>query len=203
MGVTHDVLQRIVIHGERHGRDESVQVDPPGYGGTSAWALRVRSMAMLLAADGWRREDVWGQARIVSPDGRHAIWTCAGNARTGLAGRPYPRAAHDRGPVTQRATINNAVQLGFVFPDFEEQRPPSAEAGMHVWVLLVYRVETGVDSPDRVRYELSLPTQIVNDNFSDFFVRGWLGEVVLDDTDGGDDDDGDDDGDIDLTVTRR
>lgn len=205
MGITHDVLQRIVVHGERQGRDQCVQVDPPGFPGTNAYGLRVRAMAMLLAADGWRRQDVCGQARIVSPDGRHHIWTVAGNGRTGMVGRPYPRATHDRGPVTQRATVNNALQLGFVFQNFEEDRPPIAASAIHVWVLLVNRVETGANSPDLARYELSLPTRIVNDNFSDFHVRGWLGEVVLDDADDGDDgDDGDDDaGDIDITVTRR
>jgi hypothetical protein len=200
MGITHEVLRRIVVYGERHGRDESVQVDPPGFGGTCAWGLRVRAMAMSLAAHGWRRIDVSGQARIVSPDGRHHIWTVGGNARTGLAGRPYPRAVHDRGPVTQRSTESNARLL---FPDFVEDPPPPpiAEAGIHVWVLLANRVVTGPDSPDIARYELSLPSRIINDNFYDFYLREWLGEVVLDDVD--DDDGGEDLGDIDIAVTRR
>src|SRR5690606_17351424 len=135
-GLTHDLLRDPIVFGERTGRDAALAIDPSGFAGFSAWAMRVRAMTVLTAPLGWTRGDVHGQRRIVSPDRRHAIQTCGGDERTGKLGFPFPRAATPRGSTSLLACQNNAtIAEQLRLPGFDNvvpirKRSPLIEHGM-------------------------------------------------------------------------
>jgi hypothetical protein len=190
-GLSHEAVQDIVMQGLLVRTTVSAH-HPKTFAGTAQWAETVRALRDKTVPSGWEALDVNNCPLVLHPNGVVMIAVQTGDRETGTSGIPSNRAP--KGSVTEGAVVENFRQ----FCLFDEQDLPSIEAanGRVLWVLL-YHLANG-----EIRYELSLPMEMIGGK-----IRTWQERIVFPAIrlDGSDIDMGerDDDNDIDVSIERR
>jgi hypothetical protein len=132
-------------------RMQATAFDPLTAAGLDAYRYRVRALRERFCVPrGWTvlRDD--GLELILSPSGKSAILTRAGDAGVGIWDG-HPRPMNDVGGTTQAAIAQNQTLL--LDPNWMNVEPDMPQLGKYeLWMLLVHR------SGDLVRAELSLST---------------------------------------------
>lgn len=195
LGLDEAIVEAIVLHG-LVARQACSPFSPPSYPGTVQWAETVIGSRQFLVPKNWTPDDSHGFPRVVSPDGKIAIFVATGDERTGIA-TAEPRTKYSKGPETTAAVAMNeqlSFQLGGSL---------AAEAPMQreTWAALL------TTNAYEMRYELSCP----KGQDSKGRVVSWSDRIIfppveIDGLPGRDDDHRDDDdgsaGNIDVPVER-
>jgi hypothetical protein len=189
-GVQAAALQDVVMQGLL-ARTTVTPHHPKTYAGTAQWADTVRALRDKLVPAGWRSHDENNCPLVVHPAEKLMIAVQTGDKETGTSGIPSNRAP--KGSVTESAVVSNFRQLSlFDYPDLPDI---SDDSGRVLWILLYHL------SPLELRYELSLPLEMVGGK-----IRSWKERIVFTPIrlDGTDIELGDDDGEeFDVPIQRK
>lgn len=161
----HKAVQRGVIE-----RMACTRFDPPSYPGVVQWARTVRDLRESFVPLGWRADDSGNFSTVVSPDDRVAISVSTGDDRTGKEGLPMPSTKYPKGAVVM-AAINRNIQLSLLHPFEALPETPGLPDRRATWMLLMLTQRKDKE----VRFELSLPNEIGDDNR----VRSWSERIIL------------------------
>ncbi len=124
---------------------------------------------LMVGAHDWTYDELDGQPRTISPDGRIAVVVQTGDEWTGVdwPGRA-PSTRHPKGDATKRKVASNALQLE-LFSTASEAQEIEAELAPMTWVLLLAIVD------GELRAELSLPETISDAGY----VVAWRTRILL------------------------
>jgi hypothetical protein len=182
LGLDEATIEKMVVHG-LVARQACSPFSPPSYPGTVQWAETTIASRQFLAPKDWTPDNSHGFPRVVSPDGRIAIFVATGDERTGIA-TAEPRTKYSKGPETSAAVAINE-QLAFQLEGALAQ--PDA-VKRETWAVLV------TTNTYEMRYELSCPSgQDAKGRVVSWSNRIIFPPVEIDGLPGRDDDHGDDD----------
>jgi hypothetical protein len=190
-GLTHTDMQDVIMQGLLT-RASATEHHAKTYAGTVQWHETVRAMRDKAVPRGWLVEDKKNCPLVVHPDGKLMIAVQTGDQETGTDGTPSNRAP--KGAVTEHAVVSNYRQLCL----FDMAELPGVD-GLEervLWVLLYHL------APNEIRYELSLPKEMVGGKIKSWQERIVFPSVRLDGIDI-EEVDGNDSEDIDVPVERR
>jgi len=146
-------------------RRTSTRHHPRTYPGLTQWANTVRALRDKITPLGWSTSDDNNFPLCVHPSGNIVIAVQTGDADTGIsANTPSNRAA--KGTNTEQAIWANQKQL-LLFDEFPDTLANNAESRI-MWVLLYHTTD------NEIRYELSLPSNIVGGK-----IRSWQERLVF------------------------
>ena len=166
LGLKREDLLEAVHFGSIYAA-ECTRHDPRSLAGTLLWGKTVRHLRDQLIPAGWNVSDKRNFPLTVHPSGRWAIGVASGDEHTGIPDET-PSTRYDRGPATRQVVNTNQLSFAAVSADFAK-----LEVGVikQTWFLLHYRD----DDADEIRVELSLPTEMTEDNF----VMRWKERIIL------------------------
>jgi hypothetical protein len=169
LGVPVDGLDRAV--GAALGARQAVTLfHPKSFPGTMLWGEGTAAFRRLMVGvHNWTYDELDGQPRTISPDGRIAVVVQTGDEWTGVdsPGRA-PSTRHPKGAATKRKVTSNALQLE-LFSTASEAEEVEADLAPMTWVLLLAIVD------GELRAELSLPEDISDAGY----VVAWRTRVLL------------------------
>lgn len=172
-GLSSSDLQDVIAQGFL-GRTGCTSHHPKTYPGLAQWADTVRALRDKTVPLGWTTTDDNNFPLSIHPSKTQSIAVQTGDRDTGITGgNPANRAA--KGTNTEEAVAINQRQLT-LFDNLPDSRP-SSEGGAIMWVLL-YHV-----APNEIRYELSLPMQMVGGKISSWQERIVFPAIQIDLTD--------------------
>jgi hypothetical protein len=194
LGLDEATIEKIVLHGLL-ARQACSPFSPPSYPGTVQWAETTIGSRQFLVPKDWTPDNSHGFPRVVSPDGKIAIFVATGDERTGIA-TAEPRTKYSKGPETTAAVAMNE-QLAFQLEGPLAQAPLQRET----WAVLL------TTNAYEMRYELSCPMgQDKRGRVVSWSSRIIFPPIEIDGLPGRDDDHRDDDdggaGGIDVPVER-
>jgi hypothetical protein len=169
MELTADVLAAAVRMGQ-DARSSCTLNDPPMETGIHGWGRTVRGLRENALALGWVRFDDDHIHGVINADGTLVIAVATGDAATGRVG-PDPKTAYPKGVKMQAAVKRNAAQL-CLFKDVEIvpiRKSVTPNPKCLLWLLVA------CESDDEVRFELSLPDSVGEDERVD----KWVERIVL------------------------
>lgn len=191
-GLGREAIQDVIMQGLL-ARTNCTGHHPRTFAGLYQWAETVRALRDKTSPLGWSCSDENNFPLCVHPSGNLVIAVQTGDRDTGMAGsNPSNRAA--KGTNTEQAVWANQKQLS-LFDALPEL--PSFESGdsQIMWVLL-YHV-----APNEIRFELSLPLNMIGGKIRSWQERLVFPAIMLDQADV---EMGDDDGpEFDVHVERR
>lgn len=166
---------------------------PRTYPGLAQWADTVRALRDKTTPFGWSTSDDNNFPLCIHPSGNVVIAVQTGDEDTGIsANNPSNRAT--KGTNTEQAIWANQKQLS-LFDAFPESQPDDNDDKRIMWVLLYHT------TPNEIRYELSLPSNIIGGKIRSWQERLVFPAITLDQVDIGI---GDDNGqEFDINVERK
>lgn len=190
-GLTPALLQDVIMDGLL-ARTSCTKHHPKTYPGLAQWAETVRALRDKTVTLGWTSTDDRNFPLSLHPDNNVVIAVQTGDRETGTTGIPSNRAP--KGANTEDAVAVNQRQLS-LFDTLPELPTMDGKSSKIMWVLL-YHV-----APNEVRFELSLPSQMVGGKIRSWEERLVFQPISLSETDINL---GDDDGpEFDVPVERR
>lgn len=190
-GLGHEAIQDVIMQGLL-ARTTCTGHHPRTFAGLYQWAETVRALRDKTSPLGWSCSDDNNFPLCVHPSGDLVIAVQTGDRDTGMVGsNPSNRAA--KGTNTEQAVWANQKQLSL----FDLPELPSADGDdtRIMWVLL-YHV-----APNEIRFELSLPLNMIGGKIRSWQERLVFPAIMLDQADI---EMGDDDGpEFDVHVERR
>ena len=164
-GLSPEMIQDVIMQGLL-ARTSCTQHHPRTFPGLFQWAETVRALRDKTAPMGWGSSDENNYPLCVHPSGNITIAIYTGDRDTGAAGcNPSNRAA--KGTNTEQAVWANQKQLS-LFDVLPELPSTSDDSSRIMWVLL-YHVAL-----NEIRFELSLPMNIVGGK-----IRSWKERLIF------------------------
>jgi hypothetical protein len=190
-GLNAEDIRDVIMQGV-FARSVCTKHHPRTYPGLAQWADTVRALRDKTTPLGWSTSDDNNFPLCIHPSGGVVIAVQTGDVETGIsASTPSNRAA--KGTNTEQAIWANQKQLTLfdTFPDEDAED----EENRIMWVLLYHL------TLHEVRYELSLPLNIIGGKIRSWQERLVFPAITLDQVDIGI---GDDDGqEFDINVERK
>lgn len=170
-GLTSDMIWEAVKAGHQIGRMRTTESYTPSEVGIHIATATRASLTEQVLAIGWRQQDVDGQRRLISSDGRIHLVVMLADAGTGVKGlKPRPNR---KGAATRAGIHANVSLLGFNEELFESEALPRITSAFEFWVLAVFHFYDKATETYRVRYELSRPTDITAGGI----ISNWANQV--------------------------
>lgn len=164
-GLNHEAIQDVIMQGML-ARTTCTGHHPRTFAGLYHWAETVRALRDKTSPLGWSCSDENNFPLCVHPSGGLVIAVQTGDRDTGLAGsNPSNRAA--KGTNTEQAVWANQKQFS-LFDTLPELPSVEGDNGRVMWVLL-YHV-----APNEIRFELSLPLNMIGGK-----IRSWQERLVF------------------------
>lgn len=139
---------------------------PRTYPGLAQWADTVRALRDKTSPMGWSHSDDNNFPLCIHPSGNVVIAVQTGDNDTGIsASNPSNRAA--KGLNTEQAIWTNQKQFS-LFDAFPDTSSVDSNENRIMWILL-YHV-----TPSEIRFELSLPLNIIGGK-----IRSWQERLVF------------------------
>jgi hypothetical protein len=169
MGLSIEALAAAVRMGQ-DARSSCTENDPPSETGLHGWGRTVRGLRENARPLGWTRFHDGRIHGVINADGTIVIAVSTGDAATGRPGLS-PKTAYPKGDRMQDAVRRNAAQLCLAIDlDIVPIRKVVAPAPRCLlWILVTH------EDDDEVRFELSLPDAVGEDERVD----GWVERVIL------------------------
>jgi hypothetical protein len=169
MGLSVDALTAAVRMGQ-DARSSCTLNDPPSETGLHGWGRTVRGLRENTLPLGWTRFDDGRIHGVINADGTIVIAVATGDAATGRPGSS-PKTAYPKGDRMQDAVRRNAAQLCLSIDlDIVPIRKVVAPTPKCLlWILVTH------EDNDEVRFELSLPDAVGEDERVD----GWVERIIL------------------------
>lgn len=163
-----------VVHAMAGARADTTENDPPGAAGWSAWRMGVRRCREVTIHDkrfpGWERDETGQMSSVINR--RLGVRLLVANTDDGTAVEAedrFPQNRSRKGAATDRIVQGNQLSL---FEEFDPTSnvvafPATSEFSRELtsWYICVYV------SGDRIRAEISCPTEIDGGYFADFSRR--------------------------------
>jgi hypothetical protein len=169
MSLSGDALAAAVRMGQ-DARSSCTLNDPPMETGIHGWGRTVRGLRENTLPLGWTRFDDDYIHGVISADETVVIAVATGDAATGRVG-PNPKTAWPKGVKVRAAVKRNAAQLS-LFKDLDIvpiRQDVAPNPKCLLWLLVVH------EGDDEVRFELSLPDSVGEDERVD----EWVERIVL------------------------
>lgn len=180
-GLTADDIEDVIMQG-LSARNACTRHHPRTYAGTAQWADTVRALRDKTSPMGWSSSDDNNFPLCIHPSGNVTIVVQTGDKDTGIsANNPSNQGA--KGTNTEQAIWANQKQLS-LFDGLPEIQLVDSNGNRIMWVLL-YHV-----TPSEIRYELSLPSNIVGGKICSWQERLVFPAIAIEQIDieiGGDD----------------
>lgn len=168
-GLSPEMIQDVIMQGLL-AKISCTQHHPRTFPGLFQWAETVRALRDKVAPLGWTNSDENNFPLCVHPSGKVTIAVYTGDRDTGGC-NPSNRAA--KGTHTEQAVWANQRQLS-LFDGLPKLPSTSDDPSRIMWVLL-YHVAT-----NEVRFELSLPLNIIGGKIRDWKERLVFPAIPLD-----------------------
>lgn len=190
-GLTVALFQDVVMEGV-HARTAGTSHHPKTYPGYAQWGETVRALRDKCVPLGWFPTDDNNFPLCVHDERKISIAVQTGDRETGTSATPSNRAP--KGASTEEAIAVNQRQLSLF--DGIPMLPGRDDESLHSMWILLYHV-----AQNEVRFELSLPMQMVGGK-----IRSWKERIIFPaiPLDGIEINFGDDDGpQFDVSVERK
>lgn len=173
-GLSADDILDVIMQG-LSARRSCTPHHPRTYPGLAQWADTVRALRDKTSPMGWKYSDDNNFPLCIHPSGNVVIAVQTGDSDTGItACNPSNRAA--KGLNTEQAIWTNQKQFS-LFDSFPDTSSVDGNENRIMWILL-YHV-----TPSEIRFELSLPLNIIGGKINSWQERLVFSAITLDQID--------------------